>query len=216
MMRNQKLHNKFAALSQREKLMTLCAGIALIVLVGLTYVIEPVLNAASAASKGLIQERARQSSLSRQIEVYAEALRSDPDAALNTQLTQLQQKESRLHARFADQLDELVLPSEMPAIIDRVFAKASNLTLQEMASLTPTNLMADTPSMEDIALYQHGVSLTFSGRYFDVRNFLASLESTDGQLYWQTLAYDVGDYPTASVVLTVYTLSTNKAFIGVE
>lgn len=216
MMSSQGLNEKFAALSQREKIMALCAGVVLIMLVGLTYVVEPVMKASSAASKGVTQERARQVSLIKQIDVYAQALKSDPDAELNAKLTQLQQKKIKLQTRFADQLDELVLPWEMPAIIDTVFASASNLTLQEMVSLAPTNLMADTPSMEGVALYQHGVSLTFSGRYFDVRDFLASLESADGQLYWQQLEYDVGDYPTASVVLTVYTLSTNKAFIGVE
>ena len=54
------------------------------------------------------------------------------------------------------------------------------------------------------------------GRYFAVRDFLARLEQLSDKLYWRSMAYHVKDYPTAEVTLEVYTLSTEKAFIGVE
>ncbi|HBY38437.1 MAG TPA: MSHA biogenesis protein MshJ, partial [Alteromonas sp.] len=57
---------------------------------------------------------------------------------------------------------------------------------------------------------------TFEGRFFAVRDFLANLERLTNQIYWRSMAYEVSEYPNAQVTLEVYTLSTEKAFIGVE
>ena len=65
-------------------------------------------------------------------------------------------------------------------------------------------------------LYRHGVAITIEGRYFDIQQFLQNVEQLGWRFYWKKFHYTVSDYPTASVELELYTLSTSKAFLGVK
>lgn len=210
------LADKFAVLSVREKGLVFGAGVVVIVMLCLTFLIEPALKAMSVAKQKLESEQIRHKSLTEQQAAFRQALNEDPDAELKRQLENLTRQYEQLQNTFADELGELVLPQQMPALIEGVFSRADGLDLIEMRSLTPENIFADKPEMDGVAVYQHGLSLTFSGRYFDVRDFLASLEKLTSQLYWRSMAYNVEEYPDARVTIEVYTLSTEKAFIGVE
>ena len=66
-----------------------------------------------------------------------------------------------------------------------------------------------------MSLYQHGVRLVFKGQFFDVQEFLTSIEKMPYQLYCHSLNYRVEDYPQAIVEIELFTLSSNEAFIGV-
>ncbi len=57
--------------------------------------------------------------------------------------------------------------------------------------------------------------LEFEGNYFEVLDYLADLESSDWDLGWRMLDYAVIDYPTASVVIEIETLSRDRSWIGV-
>ncbi len=92
------------------------------------------------------------------------------------------------------------------------------LKLNELRSIPPVPLLLQQTEKSDepkAGLYRHGVTLIFEGKYFDIQQYLENLESLPWQFYWKKFDYIVGDYPTASVELEIYTLSTNKAFIGV-
>lgn len=207
---------KFAAMSVREKSMVLAAGVVVVLMLGLTFLLEPALKAITSAEQALQIEQERNKSLVQQQAAFRQALNEDPDLELKRQLEILTRQYEQLQKTFATELGELVLPQQMPGLIEGVFSRASGLELIEMRSLTPKNIFADKPDMEGVAVYQHGLSLTFRGRYFDVRDFLASLEKLTSQLYWRSMAYNVEEYPDARVTIEVYTLSTEKAFIGVE
>ena len=150
-----------------------------------------------------------------QLELYSEALSSDPNAELNAELAQLKIQKKQIETVFANELNELVTPGQMVFLVEQVFNHATNLTLIEMSSLNPVSVFAGNEEMADVPLYQHGVSLTFSGRYFDVKQFIEALEDQTQQLFWRGIDYKVTSYPLAEVNVEVYTLSTEKAFIGV-
>lgn len=207
---------KFAAMSMREKVMVLAAGVVVIVLVLFTFFIEPALNALAAASQQLQNEQLRQQSLSQQQAAFSEALQQDPNAELERERVALEAQYARLQQTFARQLGELVLPHQMPALIEQVFSQAGGLQLISMRSLPPVNIVAHRNDMEGVAVYQHGLSLTFSGSYFNVRDFLQSAEQLASAFYWRSMNYAVDSYPAAQVTIEVYTLSSEKAFIGVE
>ena len=207
---------KFSAMSVREKSLVLAAGVVVVLMLGLTFLIEPAVKEITSAEQALKVEQERNKSLVKQQAAFTQALNEDPDMELKRQLENLTRQYEQLQKTFASELGELVLPQQMPMLIEGVFSRASGLELVEMRSLAPTNIFADKPEMEGVAVYQHGLSLTFRGRYFDVRDFLASLEKLTSQLYWRSMAYNVEEYPDARVTIEVYTLSTEKAFIGVE
>jgi len=65
-------------------------------------------------------------------------------------------------------------------------------------------------TVEDAGVYKHAVTVSLTGSYFDIVTYLKSLESLNWTLYWQYIDYKVDGYPTATVTLQVYTLSTEK------
>jgi len=66
-----------------------------------------------------------------------------------------------------------------------------------------------------IGVYKHSVRITLKGQYFFVVDYLKRLESLSWRFYWEFIDYEVEVYPTATVTLEVYTLSTDKGAWGV-
>lgn len=210
------LSEKFAALSQREKVLTLVSGLALIILVGFTFFIEPAMKALATNKTELAAEVMKRQTLNAQLELYTEALATDPNAEIRAEQATLLEQKSAMEMTFADELEELVTPAEMVMLVEQVFKHAGNLKLMEMSSLAPVSVFEGNEEMENVDLFQHGVQMTFSGRYFDVKDFVEALESQTKQFYWRGVDYQVTAYPLAEVSVEVYTLSTEKAFIGVR
>jgi MSHA biogenesis protein MshJ len=63
-------------------------------------------------------------------------------------------------------------------------------------------------------LYQHSVEITLQGEYLDLRDYVERVQSLPFEYYWEGLRYDVQDYPTAQLTVTLYALSTSKELIG--
>lgn len=207
---------KFAALSQREKVLIFASGMVILLAVLILLLIEPGIKENSKTNHSIQIISNEVKTLIALQDVYEQALMDDPNASVKQQIVQIDMRMARLQESFATQLSDLILPRQMPALIEKVFSQAEGLKLIEMASISPENIFADNPAMKNVPLFQHGLTLTFEGRYFAVRDFLARLEQLSDKLYWRSMAYHVKEYPTAEVTLEVYTLSTEKAFIGVE
>lgn len=82
--------------------------------------------------------------------------------------------------------------------------EAENLVGEEL----PTDLSSgDAPALK---IFKHQVKMVFSGDFTSVLRYLASLEQSNWQFYWQSLDYKVQNYPRARVTLRVFTLSADK------
>ncbi|QFI39732.1 glucose-6-phosphate isomerase [Moritella marina ATCC 15381] len=68
-------------------------------------------------------------------------------------------------------------------------------------------------SGSEVLLYRHGLRITMSGAFFDIQAYLDSIEQLPKKFYWEVFDYQMQAYPTAEVVMEIYTLSINKEFI---
>ncbi|MFC3095288.1 hypothetical protein DRW07_15640 [Alteromonas sediminis] len=207
--------DKFDALSGREKWLALLVGIVITIMVGFTYGIEPLMKDNTKLKTQISANQTQIKSLEMQLKIYQEALQVDPNAEYNAQLAQLKQRMSSLEQQFADELSELISPQAMPSLMNEVLSLSGALSLESMQSIQPVNIFADKPDMKDIALYQHGIQLTFTGSFAQIQSFLAELEATQWQVYWRTMQYDVDAYPEATLMIEFYTLSAEKELLRV-
>lgn len=104
----------------------------------------------------------------------------------------------------------LVSASEMPVLMETVLKKSGNLKLLSMVSQPPVEFA----STEDKRYYIHPIELVLKGTYFNIVNYLASLEALPIKYYWSSVDYQVLSYPSAQVQINVYTLSESPVFIG--
>jgi len=68
-------------------------------------------------------------------------------------------------------------------------------------------------SGSEVLLYRHGLRITMAGAFFDIQAYLDSIEQLPKKFYWEVFDYQMQEYPTAEVVMEIYTLSINKEFI---
>lgn len=159
-------------------------------------------------------------------ELLAQA-KIDPNTEVNQQIDSLRMKLATLNEQFDGELNQLISPQAMPVLLEQLFDQADNLTLNNMSSVAPQILMinddeADNTGNQKSAtslqqpIFRHGIEITFEGSFFATREFLSQAELLGWRLYWQDLSYVVGEHPKAITTMTLFTLSTSEAFIGVN
>jgi MSHA biogenesis protein MshJ len=108
-----------------------------------------------------------------------------------------------------------VTPGAINHMSEVVTARAAHdLAAEERARALAAQAEAAAKASE-VGLYRHGVRLVFEGDYLTTMAFLESLEQKSWRFFWQSLQYDVEQYPKARVTLTLYTLSPERAWLGV-
>jgi MSHA biogenesis protein MshJ len=215
-----KLNTKFDAITSREQIMVLICGFMLLGIVLHMLLLEPQLLSNNALKENIELSQNESQSLVQQTQELSQALQLDPNLPVNTRIAELQLQIMRVEQQLALYTANLVPANQMPRILENVLASSSGLKVISLQSIPPTPVLKvkENDSVEQYAaeaLYRHGVKLIVEGQYFDIQRYLARLEALDWQFYWKKFDYKVGEYPLAVVELEIYTLSTNKAFIGV-
>lgn len=70
-----------------------------------------------------------------------------------------------------------------------------------------------TAAVVDGEIYKHGVEITVQGEYLDMMNYMRELEAMPWQVFWGKARLNVDEYPQATLVLTLYTLSLDKKWL---
>lgn len=210
------LHRQFIHLSQRERLLITIAGLVAILLIGYLWFIEPVYLQTDNAKKEVNRLSAQAASIERQIAVIQEELKQDPDQSLKDRIALNERDIATLDGQLNNYTEDLVPANKMAALLERVLSKTSKLKLLEMRSIPPVQMLeVEDSDAVQTNLYQHGVQLVLEGQYFNIQQYLETVEEMPWHFYWKKFSYRVTEYPLAEVEIELYTLSTSPAFIGV-
>jgi len=213
-----KLSTKFLMGSFREQLLILLCGLIVVLMVMYNFLLEPLLNNSEKLQQNTINASKEMTTLEGKVAKLTDKLKTDPNQPIRDRIILLEDQIQSITKRLETQTNNLVPANKMAGMLESVLAGSKGLKLIELQSIAPIPvLLAQSEKGEEpkASLYRHGVKLVFEGNYFDIQRYLEELESLPWQFYWKKFDYLVGDYPTASVELEIYTLSTNKAFIGV-
>ena len=71
------------------------------------------------------------------------------------------------------------------------------------------------PNGETVTLWRHGVELVLEGSFSELEAYLAALESLPRRLQHGEMRLEVGQYPTATLTLKLYTLSLDKTWLQI-
>jgi MSHA biogenesis protein MshJ len=214
----KKLSIKFLEVSLREQILILLCGLAVVILMMYTFLLEPILENSGKLQQKSISAKKEISIVVGQVSELTNTLNTNPNDPVLERIALLKRQIQNMTNQLQTQTDNLVPANEMAGMLENVLVGSKGLKLIELQSITPISISLgqSQEGEEPIAgLYRHGVTLVFEGSYFDIQRYLEKLESLPWQFYWKKFDYLVGEYPTASVELEIYTLSTNKAFIGV-
>lgn len=207
------LQEKFEALTQREKVIVVAA-----VLIGLwvgwdNFFYQPIQKKQQALQQKL-------SSLTQQITALQLAAiklegssQIDPNLNNKLKLDQLKAEHSRLKELMMRD-KRLVPPQLMAVALSDILSQNDKLTLIKLDTLPVTTLL-ESKQPQSNPIYKHGLTITFSGSYLDTLNYLKALESLPWHFVWESIDYQVIDFPTAETTIRVYTLSFKESWLGV-
>lgn len=210
----QTLNAKFEQLSSREKwLVTVCGFIAIIL--GLfTLLVEPAYLANRQAQQQISAVKQSAQRLEADTLLMTAKLKKDPDDAINQKYKRLVAESQMLSQQLAQIVENLISPSEMSHLLERVLASSNDLTLISLESKDAESIVDEQKNNGSSGYYLHPVSIELTGSYFDIVRYLETLEDMPVKYYWRSFSYQVEEYPKARLKLEVYTLGTREAFIG--
>lgn len=236
----QEYSDKFQNISSREQYLILITGLVAVVFISFSLFLDPSLaktKKIEEQSASLITEN---KSIRSSISIYEEALAKDPNAALNTQISAYEKQLKQIDDKLLLLTSELIDPIQMRfALIDMLkVQKGVSLISFELLGARPLmgeegdladdeknkkednkkeeRKLASTDTVEgNINLYQHGIRLKLTGKYFQLRDYLSQLEAMPWKFFWKDFRYTIKKYPLGELEIEMYSLSTNEEFIGV-
>ncbi|MCG9680984.1 type II secretion system protein GspM [Vibrio sp. Isolate23] len=208
------LNDKFNTLSRREKwLLTLC-GLVIISLTLLVWLVEPILKANQSLSGQVSSSKQNVQRLEADILLVTAKLKRDPNQKIDLEYKKLLTESQQLSQQLAEIIENLISPSQMARLLEDVLTGTQGLKLVSLESMTAEAITGGVDNQTRTGYYLHPVKIELTGSYFSILTYLNTLESLPVKYYWRSFRYTVEEYPTARLILEVYTLGTRQEFIG--
>jgi MSHA biogenesis protein MshJ len=233
----QQLVQKIDALSLRERVIIFVMLAVLVV----TVLNAALLDRQFARQKQLSNQINAEQAQINQIRVaiqQAVHTKTDPDAANRERLQALTQQSAQMQTVLLDMQKGLVSPDKMTVLLEDILRRDSKLQLLSLKTLPATNLSdttaadAKTPLDKPMtasasavrnsgaeqqaagAVYKHGVEIVVQGEYLDILDYMTALEAMPWQLFWGKAKLNVDEHPTATLTLTLFTMSLDRKWLN--
>ncbi len=206
------LLERFNSLTAREKIMFLATVLVLVWGAWDKWLYQPIKTSQNQLTTQLASIKLQisvQQQAARQIEALGKI---DPNQENKNKLTGVKEKLVKMKAQLGVGEKQFVPPHLMAKVLHDMLKKNNGLKLLKLETLPVTTL--SEPNLDKSWIYQHGLSVTLSGNYFNTLNYLKSLESLPWRFNWDTIDYQVKQYPIAETTLLVYTLSFEENWLG--
>lgn len=233
----QQYCEKFLSLSAREQYLILLTGLFVILFTGFTWFIEPNLIATKSMSKEISQLKQSGASNIQTINVLQDALAKDPNLKTQSEILAYKNKLIDVDKALLTLTTDLINPIQMRSVLLELLSLQKGVKLSSL-EVTPAKtlkfksvekavnnkdlIITNKNNVDKIAeeepalvLYQHGMTITLNGSYFQLRDYLVQIEALQWRLFWHKFDYSLQQYPKSELVIEVYSLSTDKEFIGV-
>lgn len=225
----KRLEERYAALTQREKLLVAAALVIVPLLVGEMLVLEGQRTRNAALARSVAQQSASATELQSQIQLLQQQLQVDPDARVKAEIAALKAEQQMLESELHAVGKSLVPPEQMNELLERLLARHRGLRLVSLKNLKPESVMGEAEDGAELGgagkastkaadqrfdLYRHGVEIRIEGSFAELQAYLVQLEELKERLLWGHLQYEVVDYPRAEMSLMVYTLSADRTWLA--
>lgn len=227
----QKAADKIDAMNLRERGLIFFMAALIIVTFVDTWFIEPLLARQKVLSQQVVQQQGAIKAIQVQLQALAQARLKDPDAATRAQLEALRQELAATEALLQGKRQQLVAPGEMVRLLDEALSKNKRLEMVLLRTLPAASLTGaqsqpavkegasvkagSPPASEQKQIFKHGVEIAVRGSYLDLLVYVMELEKLPWQMFWGKAELRVEQYPAATLTLTVYTLSLDKAWMTI-
>lgn len=237
----QNLVKKIDAMSLRERALIFAMGAGIILALVNATVLDSQFARQKLLSQKVRLEQDQINAIQAEIQQKVAGQRVDPDAGNKARMRALGDQLDQMHLQLAAIQKGLVAPERMTGLLDDILRRNGRLHLVSLKSLPPTYLsdpaettsVAETKNPADKAnplaaeqkdkprapspinsVYKHGVEIVLRGNYLDMTSYMSELEAMPWQLFWGRAKLHVDEYPSATLTLTLFTLSLDKKWLN--
>lgn len=238
----QNYSEKFQAITPREQVLVLLSGVVAITFILYSLFIDENSVRADTFTHDIKRVEANIKAKQQTITIFEQALLEDPNKAVNDQIAQYENKLGQIDTALLTLTSDLIDPIQMRFALIELLQLQKGVSLlafdvipAQSVSMAPTLDKNETDSIRDSAqgtssenivndkttevssltLYKHGIKLTLSGSYFQLRDYLSKLEQLKWTFFWHKFDYKLKQYPESVLEVELYSLSTKREFIGV-
>jgi MSHA biogenesis protein MshJ len=216
----QQLLGKFAALNTRERMLILLAIFAMAYQFADLVILDHQFQEIRRLNSAMANDNAAIVRLNTELNSLSRRAQDDPNKKLREQIQGARDAVVALQSRLKEATGELISPQDMARFLEQLLVQESQLTMLRLQTLDVKPLAAgssDTKSSPapQAVLHRHGFAIEFSGGYLATLNYLEALESLPWRFFWDSVSYEVLDYPKSVVRLKLHTLSLSEDWIGV-
>lgn len=213
------LTQKFAVLSNRERLLILTAIFAVAYQIADLVVFERQFRDFQQLNAAMANDRTEIVRLTTDLKLQTARAQSDPNKSLRASVERTRKETHRLRDELDSATGALISPRDMAQVLEELLLQEKALTLLSLRTHDPTPLIERAaPEGEGgtkALLHQHGFLVEFSGGYLATLRYLEALEGLPWAFFWDNVDYEVVDYPDSVVRLQLHTLSLSEDWIGV-
>jgi MSHA biogenesis protein MshJ len=226
--RLQQFEEWINTLSLRERGLMIIAVIAVVYFIWDQALFAPLEVRAKELGEQVQKQQANLKTVRDQQRQILERAGADPDAAVRKEIASIEKLVAQLDRQLQTMTVDLVDPQQMAVLLEEVLTRKTDLKLVSVAALPPQPLGETLSEGEPAAevteeaqprvlpgVYQHTLQIEFSGSYRSTLEYIKELEALDQRFFWHSVDFAVKDYPHATVVIRVNTLSLSDAWIGV-
>ncbi len=216
----------------RERIVLLAASAAILVAVWLNLVYDPqqlemqtLLAQEVSLSSQIAQDRARFAELESRIG-------QDPNAFARERVRELQQLTREVDEELNRLYGRLILPREMSLLLTRILQQETQLRLLSLENLQPEVMLTaevdavplvgvtnpavvGSRAQGQVQVFKHGLRMRFEGSFLETIKYLQSLERNESSFFWDGLSFSLTEHPGGTITLEIFTLSTQREYIGV-
>lgn len=211
-------------LALRERVLIFSAAAFLLVTLGNTLFLDPLLVQQKKLSAQVVQQQEKMKEIQAQIEALLDAKKGDAVSPERQRLSLLRQQIAEGDAYLQSSRERLVQPEKMAGLLEQVLNRNGQLQLVSLQTMAVTPLIeqgeeeASAPQatagmQSDRQVFKHGVQITVRGSYLDLLQYLTALEKLPVQMFWGMAKMNVLQHPVAELTLTIYTLSLDKTWL---
>jgi MSHA biogenesis protein MshJ len=199
------------AATLHERVGVFLAAACVLIFIAYITVLAPMQARQKQAAAQNEQRQAELRTLQAELQRLARAAELDPNAPVRKREAALRAELAQLNARLAQEHGRFTPPERMRALLSDMLERHRGLALVDLRTIAPAAIGESAPSAPGV--FRHGIEITLSGRYLDFYDYLQALERLPNQIYWGRAELSVAEYPQATLKITVYTLSFDRAWL---
>ena len=201
----QQLADRIDAMELRQRVMLLVTALALLFFMADTFAIQPLI---------MKQKEGRQTITD--LELKLELLRqrtgllsSNPDDGTSSLHNEMLAQLATLDRQIQERIGGLLAPAHAIKVLEQVLEQEQGLELLEVDAGSSPLTGVELPGEENLpaaGIGRYQLQMQLEGSYLATLRYLHALENLPWKFFWESVDYQVTNYPNARITLDLYTL----------